>query len=296
MPLEVFFNRPTKPIPLYRLLSDMASARNRLVLASAWFTDRQIAQTFVDSPAKVKLALLSKSDLARDKNGGAVQIIKDSRVPLAVLGTTDWREGTMHHKFVVADDVVWLGSYNFTAQAQKNYENIVRVDEKECANQFADEAIRIVGYAERQAPTLAPPAKVPYPRYSPPQPASITSWSSECEKCGTRLADGDVIMVGYHFSGDWARCRNCVEEYFRPCDTCGLIRGNWDGDDYVVLYGDNVCECRHDGPAGPDDQGFSCCICSETQFGGDYVEVGDSFGSIMCKRCHEIEVLGHLPR
>lgn len=48
--------------------------------------------------------------------------------------------GRLHHKFIVADQVVWCGSYNLTMAAQRyNYENILRIDDPAVADTFADE-------------------------------------------------------------------------------------------------------------------------------------------------------------
>lgn len=58
-------------------------------------------------------------------------------------GNSDWQDGIMHHKFVVADDVVWTGSFNFTLQARKNLENLVRIADREVSNLFWQEAMFI---------------------------------------------------------------------------------------------------------------------------------------------------------
>lgn len=61
---------------------------------------------------------------------------------LAVLGSRDFTQGVMHHKFIAIDgQVVWTGSYNFTFNAQRNYENLIRVDDPRIADQFQLEAI-----------------------------------------------------------------------------------------------------------------------------------------------------------
>lgn len=163
MPIEVFFNRPGQPIPVERLYREIRDARHRLTVASAWFTDTQVADAIIDSPAPDKLVLLNAADLGRgDKR--AVKLIKDAaeraldedmqrfydeHLPcppapsfhMVVLGSRDFTQGVMHHKFIAIDDrMVWTGSFNFTFNAQRNYENLVRIDDPAVVAQFHAEA------------------------------------------------------------------------------------------------------------------------------------------------------------
>jgi phosphatidylserine/phosphatidylglycerophosphate/cardiolipin synthase-like enzyme len=164
MSIQVFFNKPARPIPTNILIADISMARNALVMASAWFTSIPIATAFVSSPARRKGVILNQADLDRPNPYGniAVDAIKayfndvyfadisydadpDSQPweGLAVLGTGDWKEGVMHHKFLVADAVVWTGSYNFTFQAARNYENILRISDLEIASLYLQEAAEL---------------------------------------------------------------------------------------------------------------------------------------------------------
>jgi phosphatidylserine/phosphatidylglycerophosphate/cardiolipin synthase-like enzyme len=42
----------------------------------------------------------------------------------------------MHHKWLLADDVVWTGSYNLTFAARRNYETALRFDDADVAAVF----------------------------------------------------------------------------------------------------------------------------------------------------------------
>jgi len=53
-----------------------------------------------------------------------------------ILGSDDWAEGVMHHKMLLCDDVVWTGSYNFTWQARRNYETLLRFADRTLAEDF----------------------------------------------------------------------------------------------------------------------------------------------------------------
>lgn len=164
MDIQVFFNKPARPIPTDVLVTDIHSAHHVLVMASAWFTSTVIANAFVSSPARRKGVILNQADLDRPNPYGnaAVDIIKEyfgsvyfadiSYDPdpdsqpwegLTILGTGDWKEGVMHHKFIVADTVTWTGSYNFTFQAARNYENLLRIDAPEIARLYLQEAAEL---------------------------------------------------------------------------------------------------------------------------------------------------------
>lgn len=188
--VQVFFNRPLNPVNLDQLCDDLRSATDRVVIASAWFTDTSIAEAFIVSPAYHKIAVFNQHDLARGSRK-AVNMVTDhindlaqaerqkreewrltfksenptyfnsyfepsdliakykaieSRNPLrneakaGVVGSKDWQNGIMHHKFIIADDVVWFGSFNFTYNARNNYETLARVDDEDTATFFWIEA------------------------------------------------------------------------------------------------------------------------------------------------------------
>lgn len=150
VPVEVFFNRPARPIPLTRLITDIAGARDELQVACAWFTLDLIAEAIIQSPARHKWIALNGADLARSGGRGRriyEQFVKArnsagraSAFILCVLGTQDYQEGILHHKTIVIDRrIVWTGSYNLTYHASKNYETLLRIDDGEVASQFAAE-------------------------------------------------------------------------------------------------------------------------------------------------------------
>lgn len=158
MTTEVFFNRPARPIPLDRLLADIRGAQEDLYVACAWFTLDAVADAIIAAPAKNKWIALNGADLARLNRAGerVIQRIMAtqeevslerhwSEFRVAILGNDDYREGIMHHKFIVVDRrVVWTGSYNFTYQAAKNYETLIRMDDPVIAQAFSAEACTLV--------------------------------------------------------------------------------------------------------------------------------------------------------
>lgn len=208
--ISVFFNKPIRPVPVNAFIDDILAAQDRIVIASAWFTDYRIAQAFIDSPAILKIAILNRSDLKRDNSSSVLELLKsyfgginykhntttaaqieelDSlmdtagelygyeidkwpQVPITkkiealsnewykrtglqygyhqgyhgihILGGNDFKEGVMHHKFILVDHLItWLGSYNFTFQAQKNYELLLRMEDERINSVFFDESIEL---------------------------------------------------------------------------------------------------------------------------------------------------------
>lgn len=143
--IEVFFNRPRLSLSCAKLLQDIRQARETVVLASAWFTDTEIARAFIASPAtNWKLAILNRADIDRGEKR-AYQLLQEAyqqdRIVLKILGGSDWQKGIMHHKFCLVDDqITWLGSMNFTFQARRNYEALVRIEDAALNATFWQEA------------------------------------------------------------------------------------------------------------------------------------------------------------
>lgn len=151
MSIEVFFNRPARSLPIDRLCAEISGATETLGVACAWFTLSTVADAIIASPAKTKIVVFSSADLGRAQGAGkkTYQRIEtafratgrmDDSVHLLALGSDDWQEGIMHNKFVVVDrSIVWTGSYNLTYQASKNYETLLRIDDKAVAETFWQE-------------------------------------------------------------------------------------------------------------------------------------------------------------
>jgi phosphatidylserine/phosphatidylglycerophosphate/cardiolipin synthase-like enzyme len=149
--IEVFFNRPERALNIGELIEDIEEARQRIVLASAWFTDTAIAQAIIDSSAPCKLAFLNKTDLNRGETRAVKRLYEGLRAhQIFVLGGDSFEQGIMHHKWCLIDaDLIWLGSYNFTMQARRNYETLIRIRDGEAAAHFWKEAEYLMGDAGR---------------------------------------------------------------------------------------------------------------------------------------------------
>jgi phosphatidylserine/phosphatidylglycerophosphate/cardiolipin synthase-like enzyme len=142
----VYFNRPGFPVDLSLLLGEIESSRQSIIIASAWFTDTHIAAALVRSPAARKILISNRSDLTRG-NRKAYQMCYDAPdIAVYALGSENWQEGVMHHKFIVTDEAVWLGSYNFTYQARSNYENLVRIAANDVRQAYIDECETLLSH------------------------------------------------------------------------------------------------------------------------------------------------------
>jgi phosphatidylserine/phosphatidylglycerophosphate/cardiolipin synthase-like enzyme len=145
--IEVFFNKPTRPFPVKRLIHDIENARCQLAVASAWFTDNAVAKAIIESEAAKKIVFLNAADVGRGARRAYEMLDQyfsahstQSEQQLYVLGSQDFQEGVMHHKFVLIDHVVaWTGSYNLTHQAQRNYETVLRINDAEVCARFWEE-------------------------------------------------------------------------------------------------------------------------------------------------------------
>lgn len=115
-------------------------SEQRIAIVCAWFTDSDIAESIKSSRAVTKIAILSKADLNRGEKR-AVEILRSiDGLIFSAIGDSDWREGIMHNKYIVADDTVWTGSYNYTFQARKNYETLIRIKDELTADNFYNHA------------------------------------------------------------------------------------------------------------------------------------------------------------
>jgi hypothetical protein len=122
-----------------QIISELDKAKYSIFVASAYFTDYELADKLAEK-AKFGLAvdlIISNSDI-NDSSELIFQNLRKKGVNVYKTGATDFRQGSvMHNKFCVIDyETVITGSYNWTRQATINQENIVVFKDKKEANQF----------------------------------------------------------------------------------------------------------------------------------------------------------------
>ena len=122
-----------------QILSELNKAKFSIFVASAYFTDYELANKLADKAERglsVDL-IISNSDI-NDSSEDIFQNLRDKGVNVYKTGAADFRQGAvMHNKFCVIDyETVITGSYNWTRQAAINEENIVVFKDKKQADQF----------------------------------------------------------------------------------------------------------------------------------------------------------------
>lgn len=133
------------------LIHDILKAKVRVGMAAAWFTDTTIARAIIDSAAQRKLIILNQADIRRE-SVKAYKMILDASEKCSVSqdnnefcifveGGENWKSGVMHNKYIVLDNIVWTGSYNFTFNARKNNENIIRLNNKNVSDAYYENLI-----------------------------------------------------------------------------------------------------------------------------------------------------------
>lgn len=174
MNAQAYFNKPRRPFDIRPLIADIEGAQQKVCVASAWFTDTQIADAIIASQAPEKGVFVNQGDTKRGETAAYRKLYNyfsninnpnRYRTPqdvyastheheaswddcpdaqawwgLTELGSGDWNEGVMHHKFAVIDErIVWTGSYNLTFHARNNYENLLRIESAELAQTYWQE-------------------------------------------------------------------------------------------------------------------------------------------------------------
>jgi phosphatidylserine/phosphatidylglycerophosphate/cardiolipin synthase-like enzyme len=111
----------------------------------------------IRSNARLVAFIRNRGDINREKAAELNRWLKEiernadaGRFKFVTLGSEDWLKGQMHHKFIAVDDrIVWCGSYNFTYMAPRNYETLLRIDDKDIALQFWKEVNFMLDDEER---------------------------------------------------------------------------------------------------------------------------------------------------
>lgn len=125
-----------------RIISEVNNARQCVYLAMAWFTDRDIANAFIEAKKRnvaVDVVLSSNA-----QNETVKQMLRGANVNVHAFETGDER-GMMHHKFCLIDNKISInGSFNYSYNASNNnVENIHVSDSYDIYRQLFAEFERI---------------------------------------------------------------------------------------------------------------------------------------------------------
>lgn len=139
MSVEVYFNRPGKVSEIKdRIINDIKYAKRRLLAAQYIFQDELIRDALISNTniREKKLILNEKEENLNNLH----------YVILGCKGNPFY--SNMHHKFLIVDDTVWVGSFNMTpAASERNWENILRITDEKAVKQFVEEFKKMYMYA-----------------------------------------------------------------------------------------------------------------------------------------------------
>jgi hypothetical protein len=160
---EVFFSRPGQKCEIAeRIKTDIKNSHHRILLANYYLTEPGIKEAIEESRAPIKRFVLNDKAINVDH-----VVLGDSGV-------------LMHHKFLIADNILWVGSFNFSANATGfNWENVLRINDKETIETYYNEFKKM--YLFGKAFTVVPWTK----KYIKSLSRSIL----ECNNCKKHVED-----------------------------------------------------------------------------------------------------------
>ncbi|WP_088293284.1 phospholipase D-like domain-containing protein [Bacillus mycoides] len=186
MSTEVFFARPGSNTEISdRVVLEIKYAKKRVLVAMAYFSDENVINILKETKI-TKRAIINRAD----KNSTNISDMFEAKDSVT-LGD---EASLMHHKFLVVDDVLWIGSYNFSNNAKKyHWENMLRITDSEIVNQFVyefDNMFRI-GKALTENPSIISKTEM---KRTDNRPFYIF----ECASCSRKL-DTEISEHKDHF-------------------------------------------------------------------------------------------------
>ncbi len=123
--------------PASYLITMINNARERVYAAVYLITDRNIASALVRAKNERDIDVQFVSDEeCLDARGNQIDYLWNNDVELFLYFSSRY-EGKMHNKFVLIDNKVWTGSFNWTWSANhRNQENIIITDDRSVVRQF----------------------------------------------------------------------------------------------------------------------------------------------------------------
>ncbi|WP_180227332.1 phospholipase D-like domain-containing protein [Bacillus cereus] len=123
--MEVFFSTPgNSDVISSKIKQDIEKAKNQVFCAICYWDDESICDEVISSKALSKKIVLNNGL----PSTGVLNKLTKNKIDMVFLGVSSKPYSNMHHKFIIIDDILWMGSYNFTAAARdRNYESMIRV-------------------------------------------------------------------------------------------------------------------------------------------------------------------------
>lgn len=130
-----------------QIIRELQRAESSIHIAVAWFTDPKIFEVLcAKAQSGVRVELIIINDSINRRSGLEYNRLTDLGGCFLMVGDKKKNSSMMHNKFCVVDvATVITGSYNWSRQAQANYENITVISEHpELAWQFLAEFETII--------------------------------------------------------------------------------------------------------------------------------------------------------
>jgi phosphatidylserine/phosphatidylglycerophosphate/cardiolipin synthase-like enzyme len=122
-----------------RLTEQIENATKSIKIAMAWFTNPVLYEVLVNKAnARIKCELIISNSESNFRPGYSLNfnLLKNCGATIGVMDTDKYH--FMHHKFAVLDDEkVITGSFNWSNNAPKNFENIVVIDDSSTARVYS---------------------------------------------------------------------------------------------------------------------------------------------------------------
>lgn len=138
---KVFFSRPGTTCKIKEaIINDIINSKHQILLAMAYIDDEELISKIIDSNAKLKKVILNLDDVEK-KIINYTSLFKGHFEKITkILGSNKGHFSTMHHKFLILDNTIWIGSYNLTTRAsQRNWENMIRLNDLDIIQAYQEE-------------------------------------------------------------------------------------------------------------------------------------------------------------
>ncbi|WP_079513938.1 phospholipase D family protein [Rossellomorea marisflavi] len=137
--MEAFFSTPgTSDSITFKIKEDIRNAKKHIYCAVCYWDDEDICDAIITSKAQLKKLVLNNGL----PSTGVLDKLTKNSINMVFLGTSSHPYSNMHHKFIIIDDILWIGSFNFTLNAkERNYESMIRLEvvkKKESINKVID--------------------------------------------------------------------------------------------------------------------------------------------------------------
>lgn len=133
---DVVFTRPGSFCAITNSIwVDLDCAKERILISAYSIDDNLFIDIINESNAPIKKAILS----AETNKNKQLLNIQDRKI----LGSKNPKI-FMHHKFIIIDDAVWVGSFNYSRNAMSmNWENTIRIEDADVVEKYVVEFKRM---------------------------------------------------------------------------------------------------------------------------------------------------------